>query len=115
VAAGLRDEAGVASAGRALVALSPAWSAADRDIKGFLFAHVYRHPNVMRVRAKADAVVRRLFAAYATDATALPPEWAARARVGGAAQAASDYIAGMTDRFAIQEHRRLFDEAPELR
>ena len=114
-AADVKSEADVASAGRTLIALSPARAAADRDIKAFLFARMYRHPNVMRVRGQADAVVRRLFEAYTTDARALPPEWAARARLGGAAQAASDYIAGMTDRFAINEHRRLFDETPELR
>jgi dGTPase len=114
-AAGVRSSAEVASAGQPLVGFSPATVGADRDIKAFLFAHMYRHPGVMRVREKADAVVRRLFAAYTTDARALPPEWAARARLGGVAQAASDYIAGMTDRFAINEHRRLFDEAPELR
>ena len=79
---------------------------------------MYRHPEVKRVREKADAIVRRLFQAYCGDPTAMPAEWAARARArmqASAHAAVADYIAGMTDRFALGEYRRLFDPAPELR
>jgi dGTPase len=91
--------------------------AADAAIKSFLFAHMYRHPDVLRVREKADLVVRRLFAAFSRDPSAMPEEWAAGAGADESARAhrAADYIAGMTDRFAIAEHRRLFDDAPDLR
>ncbi|HEY1864674.1 MAG TPA: deoxyguanosinetriphosphate triphosphohydrolase [Roseiarcus sp.] len=104
----------VAHAGRALVGHSPSIEAADRDIKAFLFARMYHHPSVRRVREHADAIVRRLFEAYLADPLAMPPEWAAKAG-RGRARAVADYIAGMTDRFAIAEHVRLFDGPPDLR
>jgi dGTPase len=104
----------VAHAGRALVGHSPAIEAADRDIKAFLFARMYHHPSVRRVREHADAIVRRLFEAYLADPLAMPPEWAAKAG-RWRARAVADYIAGMTDRFAIAEHVRLFDGPPDLR
>ena len=105
----------VAGAGRTLVGQTAAIETADRDIKGFLVARMYRHPDVKRVREQADAVVRRLFKAYMTDSSALPPEWAAKADGQTRARAVADYIAGMTDRFAIAEHARLFDGASDLR
>ena len=67
------------------------------------------------MRDRADAIVRRLFAAYLADPSAMPPDWAARAEQGDRARAVADYIAGMTDRFAIHEHARLFDGAADLR
>ncbi len=105
----------VAAAGRTLVGHSPAIEAADRDIKAFLFARMYLHPDVRKVRQQADAIVRRLFKAYVTDPAAMPLEWAAKAEQGDCARAVADYIAGMTDRFAIAEHARLFDAAFDLR
>ncbi len=114
-------EAGVASpeavwtAGRALVGHSAPFEAADRELKAFLFAHMYRHPQVQAVREKADAIVRRLFCAYMTDPTAMPPDWAAMAGAGDRARAVADYLAGMTDRFAVHEHARLFDGPTDLR
>jgi dGTPase len=105
----------VAAAGRTLVGHSTAIEAADRDVKAFLFAHMYRHPEVRSVRERADAIVRRLFRAYAADPSAMPPDWAAKACQGERARAVADYIAGMTDRFAIAEHARLFDGPSDLR
>jgi len=105
----------VAAAGRNLVGHSEAIKAADRDVKAFLFAHMYRHPDVRRVRDRADAIVRRLFKAYLTDPSAMPPDWAAKAHQGERARAVADYIAGITDRFAIAEHARIFDDASDLR
>jgi dGTPase len=104
-----------AAAGQTLVGQSAAIEAADRDIKAFLFARMYRHPEVRKVRDQADAIVRRLFRAYMTDPSAMPPDWAAKAGQGERARAVADYIAGMTDRFAIAEHGRLFDGASDLR
>jgi len=105
----------VAAAGQTLVGHSAAIETADRDVKAFLFAHMYRHPEVRRVRDRADAIVGRLFKAYVTDPSAMPPDWAAKACQGERARAVADYIAGMTDRFAIAEHARLFDGASDLR
>ncbi len=105
----------VTAAGRALVGQTAAIETADRDIKAFLVARMYRHPDVRRVREQADAIVRRLFKAFLTDPSAMPPEWAAKAEGETRARAVADYIAGMTDRFAIAEHARLFDAASDLR
>ena len=105
----------VAAAGRTLVGHAQAIEAADRDIKAFLFARMYQHPDVKRVREKADAIVRRLFKTYLSDPSTMPPEWAAKADGFTRAGAVADYIAGMTDRFAIAEHTRLFDGAFDLR
>jgi dGTPase len=105
----------VAEAGRALIGHSAAIEEADRDAKAFLFAHMYRHPSVQAVRDKADAIVRRLFEAYLADPSAMPRDWAVKAGAGGRPRAVADYIAGMTDRFAIHEHARLFDGSTDLR
>ena len=105
----------VAAAGHTLVGHSVAIHAADRDIKAFLFARMYRHPDVRKVRDQADAILRRLFRAYMADPSSMPPEWAAKADGHARERAVADYIAGMTDRFAIAEHARLFDAAFDLR
>ena len=115
--AGVRSIDDVRAAGRPLVGLSAPFAAADAEIKTFLFANMYRQVDVTRVRTMADQVVRRLFAAFLADPSTMPREWAefAGSRQADRARSAADYIAGMTDRFAIAEHRRIFDEAPELR
>jgi len=105
----------VRGAGQALIGFSAEFGTADADIKRFLFASMYRHPHVTRVREKADKIVRRLFAAYMADPAAMPPEWALKAGEGVLARSVADYIAGMTDRFAVNESRRLFDDVQDLR
>jgi dGTPase len=112
----------VRRASRPMIGFSAEFAPAQEEIKTFLFAHMYRHPAVARVREKADAVVRRLFEGLRGDPSRMPEEWAAEARTArmvqgeaGEAQIVADYIAGMTDRYAIAEHRRLFGEAPDLR
>ena len=120
--AGVRSVEDVRAAGRALVGLSPSLADAEADIKNFLSARMYRHPSVMRVREKADEIVRRLFDAFFADPSGMPTEWALAAKRAetaagetGRARAVADYIAGMTDRYALAEHRRIFDDAPDLR
>ena len=107
--------ADVRAAGTQLVKFSPAMGAAERDIKRFLFARMYRHPEVNRVREKADSMLRALFGAYLDHPGSMPKEWAALAERADPARAVSDYIAGMTDRFALGEYRRLFDPHANLR
>jgi dGTPase len=117
-AKGVRTIADVRAAGRELVAFSEPMKAADIALKQFLLVNMYRHADVLRVREKADLVVRRLFSTFSRDPLAMPEEWAsgaAGASENERAHRAADYIAGMTDRFAIAEHRRLFDDAPDLR
>jgi dGTPase len=91
---------------------------ADRAIKAFLKPHMYRHPRVMRVMDEAGGVVRDLFARYSAHSGDLPEEWQqGLAGLDDVARARSiaDFIAGMTDRYALAEHGRLFDSTPELR
>jgi dGTPase len=106
----------IRGSGAAVVAFSPAMAAADRTIKNFLFPRMYRHPRIMRIMGEAEAVVRALFERYQRDPDELP--WR---RLPGApdtpvsARQIADFIAGMTDRYALSEHMRLFDSTPELR
>ncbi len=90
----------------------------DRAIKGFLKRHVYRHPRVMKVMDQAADVVRDLFARYSAQPQDMPAEWGAHLSGRDEAERArhiADFIAGMTDRYALAEHARLFDSTPELR
>jgi dGTPase len=110
----------VRRASRPLVGFSARMQAADAAVKAFLYPRVYRHSRVMRIRGEAAAVLRNLFAAFLADPGLLPGEWAraagnAAGDQGRQARIICDYIAGMTDFYALAEHRRLFDEAPELR
>jgi dGTPase len=90
----------------------------DRAIKSFLKERMYRHGRVMRVMDEAARAVRELFVRYNACPDQLPAEW--REGLAGAGEAArarriADFIAGMTDRYALAEHARLFDSTPELR
>jgi len=106
----------IRAAGAACVAFSPALAAADAGIKGFLYPQMYRHPRVMRIMDDAEAVVRDLFAHYSKYPATLPEEWAALPREDAArARHIVNFIAGMTDRFALIEHARYFDSTPDLR
>ena len=102
-------------AGRAMFAFSPEVAEAERAIKAFLFARMYRHPEVNRMREEADRIVKALFSHYSGQPGEAPAFWAARAREIGPARAAADYLAGMTDRFAVNYYRRLFDPRARLR
>ena len=103
---------------RPMVAFSPDMAAADRAIKRFLFAHVYRASSVMAIMGDAEQVVEELFGRFVAAPELMPAEWR-RGLAGGEGDGlhrrVCDYIAGMTDRFALAEHRRLFDATPELR
>ena len=91
----------------ALIAFSPRIRSDNDELKRFLRDNLYRHYRVVRMSAKASRIVAELFAALLADTRLLPPEFQERARTG-ASRAIADYIAGMTDRYAILEHRRLF-------
>ena len=87
-----------------LLRFSPAMHAQSTALKQFLFAQLYRHPQVMQTTGQAQIVVRELFEAYSRQPGEMPAEHAARPDT---ARAVADYIAGMTDRFAGREHERL--------
>src|SRR5882724_5103342 len=102
----------VRGAARALVGFSTAMRESDRALKQFLFNRMYRHYKVNRMTGKARRVVAELFELYLRQPDRLPTEWHAMTEGAGTAATArlvADYIAGMTDRFALDEHRRLFD------
>jgi dGTPase len=108
----------VRRAGRPLVGFSPAMSTADRAIKDFLLPRMYQHPRIMRIMGDAEQVLRDLFTHYAERPRDLPPEWQqglGADDAGTRARVIADFIAGMTDRFALIEHARLFRATPELR
>jgi dGTPase len=103
---------------QALIGMSDAMRAAHVELKRFLHENVYRHQRVLRMTLKARRVVRELFVAFMDEPRLLPAEYCesaarteARSGLAGRARTVADYIAGMTDRYAILEHRRLFDPA----
>ena len=115
---GARSAADVRGAGHTLVSFSPAMIEADISIKRFLFGAMYRHPDVMRVRTKATRIVEALFPLFLREPAAMPLEWAGVLKGArdetGRARIVADYIAGMTDRYALNEYRRLVDVTMDL-
>ena len=109
----------VRHAGRTMAHFSEEFVEADRQIKAFLYRHLYRHPDVMRVRASATRIVRDLFAAFMAEPSAMGDKHRHKGiedlAVDMRARKVRDYLAGMTDTYAIEAHRRLFDHTPELR
>jgi dGTPase len=99
------------------VTFTPGMATDVAALKRFLFERVYRHPRVMAVLEPAQAVVRAVFERLMEDPTSMPGSRAAMAaRMSGAARASivCDFVAGMTDRFVLQEHQRLFGQTPNL-
>ena len=93
--------------GPPLIAFSAPIQAEQQELKTFLRRNLYQHYRVQRMANKARRIVRELFDAFMGESRLLPPEFQARAE-DDAARAIADYIAGMTDRYAIREHRRIF-------
>ena len=109
---GARSADDIRALGRPVAVFSDAMRDNDRALKGFLHERMYRHYRVNRMSHKARRVVHELFQLFLAEPECLPSEWRAAAACGDAALAArtvADYLAGMTDRFALDEHRRLFD------
>jgi dGTPase len=105
-------------AAAAVVGFTPEMAAADRAIKDFLWPRMYRHARVQRIMAEAEQVVCDLFQYFTEHPSELPDEWAHGLDpddAGALARRVADYIAGMTDRYALGEHARVFPETPELR
>ncbi|HWU84729.1 MAG TPA: deoxyguanosinetriphosphate triphosphohydrolase [Rhodocyclaceae bacterium] len=90
-----------------LIRFSPAMQEENRKLKTFLREGLYRHYQVLRMTNKAGRIIQELFAAFLDDPRLLPPQYQAYA-AEDKARAVADYIAGMTDRYAMKEHRRLF-------
>ncbi len=108
----------IRAAGGPVVAFSDGMAADLQQLRTFLFARLYRHARVMAVMDRAESVVRDLVGRYLRDQSAMPGPWQAEAAGLGEARRArlvADFVAGMTDRYALAEHRRLFDATPDLR
>ncbi|MDX9739589.1 MAG: deoxyguanosinetriphosphate triphosphohydrolase [Gammaproteobacteria bacterium] len=98
-----------------LIGFSEAMAKRNLELKRFLREHLYRHYRVRRMTAKADRIVSALFETFMDDELLLPPDYQDKIRgareIAGRARVVADYIAGMTDRYAIGEYERLFDPA----
>jgi dGTPase len=115
-AAAVRSIAEVRAHAKPLIGFSDNTRELNHSLKSFLREHVYKHYKVRRMTAKAQRVIHELFEAFFDDPGLMPDEYeASGSRLelvqgpAGRARAVADYIAGMTDRYAILEHRRLFD------
>jgi dGTPase len=103
--------------GETLVTFSSGMAASEKELKSFLYRHLYRAPEVLRVRREAERVVTDLFDVYFADPRKMPEGWReglehAEDRIK--ARHVADFLAGMTDTYALKEHRRLFDHTPVL-
>jgi len=108
-AAGVASTDDVRASTEPLVGFSPALDREALALKRFLRDRLYQHPRVLRMNRKAERVLRDLFALYRDDPAQLPDHVRARFPEDGEARAVADYVAGMTDRFALEEHRVLMD------
>ncbi|RWB00652.1 deoxyguanosinetriphosphate triphosphohydrolase [Mesorhizobium sp.] len=107
----------VRAAGETMVTFSAEMAAFEEELKAFLYKHLYRHSEVVRVRNQAEQIVNDLFEVYFADPRAMPDGWREgldRADDRIKARSVADFLAGMTDTYALKEHRRLFDHTPEL-
>ena len=104
----------VRAAGRSLVGFSPVMAATSKQLKGFLRSRMYSHPLVSALRDPSQLVVTRLFAAYHADTALLPAEWAAAAPLAEPARARhiADFMAGMTDRYALRCYEEIIGASP---
>lgn len=105
-------------AGTGVIAFSGEVDRGLRQLRSFLFQRVYRHPRVMMAMGGAETIVRGLFGRYLASPDAMPDAWRSAAAVASdrrRARVIGDFVAGMTDRYAMAEHGRLFDATPELR
>jgi dGTPase len=108
----VKTAADIRHLGAPAVGFSETMRANDRALKAFLFERMYRHYRVNRMASKARRVVQELFQLLLAEPQCLPTEWRHQADGTGQARTArvvADYIAGMTDRYALDEHHRLFD------
>ncbi len=115
------SDSDIRNAGRTIVTFSDQMALTETAIKGFLYQHMYRAENVIAVRENAQIIVRNLFREYFNGDGQMPNDWeldwqdaSQRMDDKKRARLVSDFLAGMTDNFAIAEHKRLFDVTPDL-
>lgn len=106
------------NAGETLVRFSDEMALKEKQLKKFMYANMYRHSSVLRVRKHAEQIVRDLFGHFIAMPELMGGDWAHQVtELDEAARArrVSDFLAGMTDNFAVAQHKRLFDHTPDLR
>ncbi|WCK14507.1 deoxyguanosinetriphosphate triphosphohydrolase [Agrobacterium tumefaciens] len=114
-----KSAADIRAADFTVATFSPEMAETDRQIKKLLFAHIYRHPEIMRIRAGATQIVTDLFHRYMEVPAEMQSHYWVDS-ISGMSKAAKarhvgDYLAGMTDSYALRAHQRLFDHTPDLR
>ena len=113
-----RSSTDVRACGRIIATFSPAMAETDRQIKKLLFSRIYRHPDIMRIRTGAAQIVTDLFGAYMDRPSLMRSHYWVQHIEGlshpARARHVGDYLAGMTDSYAVKAHRALFDHTPDL-
>lgn len=112
-AAGVKSVQDVQSLDHNLIDFSEEMTQLNRGLQDFLFNRMYHHYRVLRMQMKADRPLGELFEAYWQEPGQMPESARARIETEGLPRAVCDYIAGMTDRFALDEHAKMFD--PQVR
>ncbi|MES2046234.1 MAG: deoxyguanosinetriphosphate triphosphohydrolase [Pseudomonadota bacterium] len=110
--AGIAHVEDIRAAGRCLAGFSPAMRDAERELKRFMYANLYHHPRQLAAARSAETIVAGLFAAYRADPAAMPGDWAARLPENEPERSRhiADFIAGMTDRYAVTRYREVVGE-----
>lgn len=114
-AAGMGSVEDVRNAGRGIAGFSDAMAVEERRVKAFLYENLYYHPEQVATAERAREVIARLFVAYSQDDKTLPLHWRETLPATGPERSRTicDFIAGMTDRYAIQQCARIYGRAPE--
>jgi dGTPase len=107
--AGVKSIGDIQALDHNLIGFSDALKQINRGLKNFLYTRMYRHTRVIRMQTKADRLLSELFAAYIAEPGQLPRSAQQRIEEDGLHRAVCDYMAGMTDRFALDEHAKMFD------
>lgn len=106
---GIKTQDDIRRVNRAVVHFTDDITARNMELKRFLFHSLYRHYKVDKMRVKSEVVITRLFETYVRHPNLLPPKYHSRQERFGLQRVVCDYIAGMTDRFAFDEYKRLFE------
>jgi len=109
VAAGVKSIEDLQTLDRNVIGFGDELKRINRGLKDFLYNRIYRHYRVTRMQTKADRLLSELFHAYVAEPRTLPESARLRIETEGLPRAVCDYIAGMTDRFALDEHAKMFD------
>ncbi|GMN02644.1 deoxyguanosinetriphosphate triphosphohydrolase [Erythrobacter sp. MTPC3] len=114
-AAGMDSAADIRAADRQIGGFSPSMAGHERELKSFMYEKLYYHPDQVGAAERARDVVARLFAAYSQDASLMPDDWQARLPQHDPqrARTIADFIAGMSDSFAMQAVAEIYGERPE--